>query len=261
MNMDTRFFDLHIEAQGLRENLDQAQRFGWSGVCLVSVFNPGFPDFRKQIEALKDGWSLTVLAGAKVVAKDPSSVQDKARMALQAGADIILVEGGVDEINRAASECWEVDVLCHPEKVSGKDLTDQKNSGIDHVTARFMAEKCIALEINFAELLNSYGMYRSQVMGRMRQNVMLAKKYGTPLIITTGAQDINCIRSPRDLLSVGLSLGMDADLARKALTDHPMRLVKKSRDRADPDKLLSGLEVTRWGSSARPERKKTSGWY
>jgi ribonuclease P/MRP protein subunit RPP1 len=259
--MDPGFFDLHIEAQYLRENIDLAQLFGWSGVSLVSVLDHGFPDFLKVVGALRDGCGLTVLAGAKVVTKDPASVQDKARKALLAGADIVLVEGGDEEVNRAASECWEVDVLCHPEKMQSKDLMDQKNSGIDHVTARFMAEKCIALEINLSELLDSYGMYRSQVMGRMRQNVMLAKKYGTPLIITTGAGDKYSLRSARDMLSVGLSLGMDEDLARKSLTDHPMRIVKKSRDRADPDKLLSGLEVTDWGSSARPARKKTSGWY
>jgi RNase P/RNase MRP subunit p30 len=50
-------------------------------------------------------------------------VQKKARSAVEA-ADLVLVSGGVEEINRAASECWEVDILCHPERVDGRDLMD-----------------------------------------------------------------------------------------------------------------------------------------
>ena len=259
--MSRVFYDLHVDSNDFYGLMRFAQRLGWGGVCISHEFDSGFGSYKEEINKVKKETNIDILAGAMISVKSPEEVQAKARLAIQAGADLVLVEGGDEEINRAASECWEVDVLCHPEKVSGKDLMDQKNSGIDHVMARFMAERCIALEINFSEILGSYGMGRSQVMARMRQNVMLAKKYGVPLAMTTGAQDKYCLRSPRDLLSVGLSLGMDEDLARKALTDHPLRIVKKSRDRKDPDLLLKGLLVTDWGASENSKRKKMSGWY
>ena len=174
---------------------------------------------------------------------------------------MILVSGGSEEINRAASECWEVDVLMHPEKGSQRDLPDQKNSGLDHVTARFMAEKGIALGIDFSQLLNSYGMGRSLIMGRMRQNIMLARKYGTPIILASGASDKYGLRSPMDLYSVGISLGMDPGLAKKALSDYPAMLVKKARDRKDPRVITAGLEVVSGGPEKNPGGKKVSGWY
>lgn len=201
------------------------------------------------------------MKGAILSPKTPDSVQKMARSALESGADMILVAGGDEEINRAASECWEVDVLCHPERVSGKDPLDQKSSGIDDVMARFMAERGIAIEICLSELLSCYGVVRAQVMGRMRQNIKLARKYKTPIIITSGARDIYGMRAPQDLYSLGITLGMDAGMAKKAVSDYPVMLIKKSVDRRSSDVLLAGLEVVSWGTSKGKQNKKMFGWY
>jgi ribonuclease P/MRP protein subunit RPP1 len=136
---------------------------------------------------------------------------------------------------------------------------------LDDVMVRFMAERGIAIELNFSGLLNSYGFGRAQVLGRMRQNIMLARKYGAPLIITSGALDVFGLRTPQDLLSVCLSIGMDAGHAKKVLEECPSMLVKKSNDRKNPDVLLKGLEVASWDASEdackKTDRKRMYGWY
>ncbi len=258
--MKPRYYDLNAGSEWI--DLKNPPKYsGWDVVCVVREFDPGLKGFIKEAEKHRSSSDIELLFGARLYPKNADDVQKKARSALECGADIVLVAGGDEEINRAASECWEVDVLCHPERVLGKDLMDQKFSGVDDVMARYMAERMIAIEISLSELLSCYGMVRSQVMGRMRQNIMLAKKYGAPLILTSGAAHLLDMRSPQDLFSLGVSLGMDAGYARKALSEYPAMLARKSRDRRSPNVLLSGLEVISWGGSNQAREKKLFGWY
>jgi ribonuclease P/MRP protein subunit RPP1 len=251
------FYDLHVRSGQQDSAYKTLAGIGWKGACMIT---PEGIESKQPLE-LSDDPSQQMVRGALIAPKTPDSVQKMARSALESGADIILVEGGVEEINRAAAECWEVDVICHPERVPGKDPLDQKNSGIDDVMARFMAERGIAIEICLLELLSCYGVVRAQVMGRMRQNIMLAKKYKTPIIITSGAKDRYGMRAPHDLVSLGITLGMDAGMAKKAVSDHPAMLIKKSIDRRGSDVLLAGLEVVSWGTPKGNRNKKLFGWY
>jgi len=253
-------YDLDAGAGDPAKKVLSAAYLGWSGICVVQSFDAGYRDFLSALGAAGKVSQIEVFAGAMITAEKPQEVEKKARAALEAGADIVLVAGGDPEINRAASECWEVDILCHPEKVSGRDLPDQKNSGLDHVMAGYMAERCMAIEINFSELLYSYGMVRSQMMGRMRQNVMLAKKYDVPLIIASGG-DAFSLRAPEDLYSVCITLGMDAGFAKKVLAENPSRMVKKARDRKDPNVLMKGVSIVSRPDGEPSKRKKMSGWY
>jgi ribonuclease P/MRP protein subunit RPP1 len=249
------FYDMRVNPGQPEQTYQVLRSLGWAGACIVM---PGSGP--KQENGPADH-SHQMIRGALISPKTPDSVQKTARCALEGGADLILVTGGDEEINRAASECWEVDVLCHPERVIGKDLLDQKNSGIDDVMARFMAERGIAIEICLSELLSCYGVVRAQVMGRMRQNIKLARKYKTPIILTSGAQNRFGMRAPQDLYSLGVSLGMDPGTAGKAVSEYPEMLIKKSCDRRNSNILLAGLEVVSWGAPEGNKKKKMFGWY
>lgn len=258
--MKNKYYDLHVSAKDFEEKIKIAEHLGWSGICLVKEFNSNSKSFSEEIKILKEKVKIEIFVGAKISTKIPKEVQKKSRAALEY-ADIILVDGGDENINRAASECWEVDILCHPEKTSDRDFMDQKNSGIDHIMAKFMAERSIALEINFSKILDSYGMLRSQIMGRIGQNIQLAKKYKVPIIITSGSEGKWSLRSPRELEAVGLSLGMTKESAKKAIEENPLKIIKKSEDRKNPNVIMKGLEVVDWGNSKPREKKRMFGWY
>ncbi|MEA3255384.1 MAG: RNase P subunit p30 family protein [Candidatus Altiarchaeota archaeon] len=257
--MKHKCYDLNVDARGFEGKIELAGRLEWDGICLVKDFDSGFKSFSEEIAGVKKKSVIDILLGARISTKIPGEIQKKSRAALEY-ADLILADGGDEDVNRVASECWEVDVLCHPEKGVQKDYTSQRSSGLNHVSARFMAERYIALELNFSEILCTYGVVRSQVMGRMRQNVMLARKYGVPLIISSGAVGKSALRSPRELMAVGLTLGMDAGFVKRVM-EYPLEVIKKSRDRKNPDVLMKGLEVVDWGDSKPKEKKKMYGWY
>ncbi len=258
-------YDLHIHLSDslddLRDKIKIAERLGWEGICLTVDFKntESLRGFCERIDDMKAETKPDLCSGVEITPKSAQELRLNSRKALRY-ADLIHVKGGDEEVNRAASECLEVDILCHPEKLAERDYMKQKNSGVDHVMAKFMEERFIGIEFNFTEILNSYGMLRSQITARMRQNIILARKYDTPMIIASGAQNKWDLRAPRDLLSVGRILGMTQGEAKKAVSENPAKILQKSRDRKNPNIILKDLEVIEWGSQ-KPKEKKMYGWY
>jgi ribonuclease P/MRP protein subunit RPP1 len=172
--------------------------------------------------------------------------------------EIIIAEGD-DKTNRDASDCWEVDMIGSPELHNDKDFMHQMNSGIDYVIAKACAEKGIAVQFSFANVLNSHGRKRSQILARMRQNVMICRKTQCDMIVTTGSKGIYETRSPRDMIAFGIVIGMTPEEAKKAVSDNPKKLLERSMRRNDENILLNGLLVKKWGSPKK--EKKIYGWY
>ena len=209
----------------------------------------------KELEAIssKLGWAKLVRpAEAK-----SKNVQEEARK-LRKEAEVIIASGD-DSVNRLASDCWEVDMIGSPETHDEGDFMHQMNSGIDYVIAKACAEKGIAIELNFANVLNAFGRRRAQVLARMAQNVSICRDCGCDVIITSGAKDKFGMRSPRDLMAFGIILGLKPEEALRAVSKNPAKVLRKTEDRKDPNVITKGLEVKKWGS--RQKEKRIYGWY
>ena len=209
----------------------------------------------KELESVssKLGWTRIV----KPAEMRSKNVQEEARK-LRKEAEVIIASGD-DSVNRLASDCWEVDVIGSPEVHDEGDFMHQMNSGIDYVIAKACAEKGIAVEINFANVLGTFGRKRAQLLARMAQNVSICRDCGCDVIITSGAKDKFGLRSPRDLMAFGVVLGMKPDEALKAVSENPAKVLRKTENRKDPNVITKGLEVKGWGS--RQKEKRIYGWY
>lgn len=254
-----QYHDFHVHSNDIEDKVKTAERLGWNGICFTLDYNKT-EDLKKIPDTpapIKKG--VEVFYGVELGPGSPQTLQKNARRALDL-ADFVLVKGGVDDINRTAMELWEVDILCHPEKSAGKDLMKQKNSGLDQVMVKLMAEHGIAVEFNLSEILDTYGMLRSQTIAKMHQNLQLVRKYGALFILTSGAQDKWGLRAPHDMIAVGKMLGMTDAEAKAAVSDNPLSLIEKSRNRKNPNILTKGLEVLDWGEQ-KPQKKRMYGWY
>lgn len=171
----------------------------------------------------------------------------------------VVIAKGDDKLNRLASDCWEIDLIGSPETHTDKDFMHQMNSGIDYVIARACSEKDITIEFNFGNVLNSHGRNRSKILARMAQNVRICRGTKTGMIITSGSKEKYGLRAPRDLMAFGLVLGMTLTEAQEAVSLNPQKVLKRSEDRKNPDIILKGLTVKKWGS--KPKEKRIYGWY
>ncbi len=250
------YYDLHVSSDNLEDKIQLAEHLGWNGMCVTT----GCGDIKKITEKIASiKTCVDICVGAELNPDSSRELKTDSRKALES-ADLIMVNSGSDEIKRMATESWEIDILCCPEKSAERDFMKQKNSGLDKVMTKLMQERGVGIEFNLKDILDRYGMLRAQIMGRMHQNIILARKYGALMILTSSAEDKWGLRSPRDLICVGRILGMTDSEAKAAVSTNPLTLIEKSRNRKNPSIITKGLEVIEWGNQ-KPKEKKMYGWY
>lgn len=146
--------------------------------------------------------------------------------------DVLVFEGGDEELNRKASSDSRIDVILHPEK-------GRKDSGIDHVVAEQAAENHMAVGFDLQQLFTRRKK-QSHVLNHWRRNLKLCEKYGAPYIITTGAREELELRAPRELMSIIDSLGYDG---RKAVSAYPENIVERAKKSEDGTVVRPGVEL------------------
>ena len=129
--------------------------------------------------------------------------------------DLNIIEGGSEEKNRKAVEDKSTDVLLSPERNIQNDKLSSRNSGLNQVLCQLAHNNKIAIGFSFAELLNS--KERSKVIGRWAQNIRLCRKYKVKMVLASFANNKWEMRSPKDLFSLALTLGMNGKEANEAL--------------------------------------------
>src|SRR3989338_4774005 len=215
------FYDMHLHTtssvgeNSVEEMAAMAKRLGLSGIVVVSYY-PFFAELPK-IEGID-------LVNAVMLKPSTPNELQKMISKSRSKAELILVHGGLYEVNRAACETSAVDILCHPE-------FGRKDSGLDHVTAKAAAENKVAIEINFRQILESHARNRVNSLASMRTNVMLCSKYNATAIATSGAVNKWGMRSGRELASMLNMLGMDLGASIDALSEAPFRMIKENREK------------------------------
>ncbi len=126
----------------------------------------------------------------------------------------VIVLGG--KFNREILEDRKVDILLSPEIEARRDHTHYRNSGLNQVLCKLAKKNNIAIGFNFNNILHSKGKQRSEILGRMQQNVRLCKKYKVKMIVASFAKNKYELRSIDSLKAFARVLGI------------PQREIKKS---------------------------------
>jgi RNase P/RNase MRP subunit p30 len=113
-------------------------------------------------------------------------------------ADIVLYECGEDA--RHVIEKFKPDIVFNLENSSRKDFIHHRNSGMNHIIAKLMCEKKVKLGVSFANLLKS--SKRDVLIGRIKQNIKLCKKYKVDVIVSSFAKDVYGLRCEKEIGSV-----------------------------------------------------------
>ena len=114
----------------------------------------------------------------------------------------IIFSSNDDELNRKILEKENIGVLLI-NMIGRKDRMKQRDSGFNHVLAKLAKKKNIVIGINLDEITSSKGKEKSDILGRVRQNIKLCNKNRLKMrfISTERGNSYN-------LKSLGLVLGM-----------------------------------------------------
>ncbi|MBW6518775.1 MAG: ribonuclease P protein component 3 [ANME-2 cluster archaeon] len=229
----SRFYDLNVHS--LPDCADSPSRLaleandlGYSGICLTS-FNRNNTLHKHDIPhpALKN---FEVYTGIEIQVESVSKLTKEVNR-LRGNVDFIIIGGGNEDINRAAVENGKVDILAHP-TAQGKPL--------NHVLAKAAADNGVSVDFNMDALIMQRGGSRIKVLAAMRQNLVLARKHGVPMVITSNARSHYDLRTPREMMALAMFFGMTQDEALHSLSIVPQSIIRRNTDR---NRIMEGVEV------------------
>ena len=219
----------------IEQIVDFAKKLGYTGIAICDNFQglDKLNELKNEIESIKT--DLEVYAGVKIQAKSVNELKEilsKVREKVL----IVAVSGGDYTINRAACEDSRVDILLHPE-------LGRFDNGLDEPCLQSATQNNVAIEINFREILNSFRKPRSYTLNHISQNIMLCNRFKTPMIISSGAESVWDMRTPRDLISVANVLGMDIGKAFLSMSSVPLEIINGNKKTLEGTKITDGVEV------------------
>jgi ribonuclease P/MRP protein subunit RPP1 len=202
-----------------------ARRLGYAGIVICS--HTGFEKvFRPN--AVREVSGIKVAFGVEVVASNPRSLHSRVANA-RSRFPFVAVHGGSEEMNKAACENPEVDVLIHPEE-------GRKVLGIAAAKSAQMNQ--VAIGFDLSPLIRLRGSARSRWLQIVQRNITLARKFDLAITLTTCARSHLDLRGPRDLQALAEAAGFESVEVEEALK-FPGRLLElNSRRWAGP-----GVEI------------------
>ncbi len=131
--------------------------------------------------------------------KEFQEIASKLDLKLYSEGDLTILKKPVrEELNR------NVDIIYGMEEDKKKDFIHHRNSGLNHILAKILFEKDIAVGFSFSLFLK----YGATILGRMKQNVKLCKKYKVKMFVASFTSDPYELRSEEDMKVFAKTIGM-----------------------------------------------------
>jgi len=174
------------------------------------------PDWNSLKEELRELRRTYGKVAVLLVTRKPSLIRAFKARNLKA---LLYVQGGDMRVNRTAIEA-KVDALISP-------WLGRKDYGFDHTLAGMASRRDVAVGFSLSPLLRASPYERALTLRFMAKVWELTKKYRVPRFITSSAEGKWEVRSPRDLMSLGINIGMEVPEARASLNFHPRRIIQR----------------------------------
>jgi len=217
------------------EGIKLLKELGWYGSIVVQYSDNYSKEIFDKVKEYGEKIGLKIYTGVKIRCESPRELIKQVKR-FRNRIDVILVEGGNLKINRQALELHDVDILSTPE-------LNRRDSGIDHVLAKLGSTYRVAIELNFKQLLIRKNLYeRARLLWAFRRNMKLAKKFDTPVVLSSGAESIYDIKSPYDLRSFLNTLTGDP-LYSKTVMELPYKIAEYRAYLRRENVVRYGVEV------------------
>lgn len=148
-----------------------------------------------------------------VLKKTPAVVSMAVRMGfvVEEASKIGVFQAGDDV--RALVEKKGVSGIYDFEYVEPRDSLHYRRSGLNNIICAIMSKKNIFWVVNIRAIIETSGRCRAILLGRIRQNIALCRKYNVRVRAGSFAESPEHLRSPHDVEALLKVLGMrDVDV-------------------------------------------------
>jgi len=147
-------------------------------------------------------------------------------------AEVIIVRGGTEELNRQALETPEADILINHSL--------GRMPGINHVLARLAKKNNVAIALDLNRVMMSNRLGRAKEFSMLADTAKLIRRFSSPFVLTCGAFSPWDLRSRSELTAFAKQLGFSEAQAKIGMTDS---IVKENRLRLSGKWVMPGVDV------------------
>ena len=115
-------------------------------------------------------------------------------------------------------------------------------------TSRIAARSDTVLEVQLAPLLHTAGLDRSRLLKVFRENVSIATDAGMKIVVSSGAEEVLNLRSPRAIQYIATLLGIDFDDTLKTVHDNPEAIIKRNLAKLSSSFVAEGVSIVQEGT-------------
>ncbi len=204
-----------------------AARYGFDGIVVRARSNVVDHDGAR----IADATGIDVVDAVEVVADDQQGASGSVGN-FRPKATLLLLRGGSNGLNRFAVEQDRIDVLTRPMAGDGD---------FNHVLARAARDHGVRVEFDLGPVLRSNGGYRVQAIRDLRRLRKLVEHYDAPYVVSANPSSHLQLRSPRELVAIGETIGFSAAQIRDGLAEW-RRLAVRNRELASESFIAPGVK-------------------
>lgn len=249
-----RFADLHLQppittSNQLEKLINNASELGYHlvGIPLTSNITQ---DRIRELRSICSDAKIELVTRLDLVPKTPPQLLLDLRH-FRRKFEVISVTSTTKLIARQAAKDRRVDFLSFP-------ATDLRMRFFNHAEAELASKALAALEIDMAPLLSLKGSSRVRLLSRLRKEVIIAKKFSVPVVISSGAANEYLIRSPHEYAALATLFDMPQEAALQALSETPLTIIKRNREKLSSDYIAPGIRIVRRKTHASAGEKTLS---
>jgi len=225
------FYDLNVYSvpegkNTVEEMAALARHFCYKGIAITNPSRSCSP----EKSTLVDG--LEVFSGVELNVENASKLHGLVGK-YRKMVDVIVVRGGNENINRAALENSNVDVL--------SNCGSLKDSGMNHVLAKSANDHDVAISFDLGDIISQRGGRRVRALSNFRKNLKLVRKYDVSFTLTSNAMSYYDLRAPNELIALAGLFGMTREESISGLSTTPEKIISKNRPSANY--VFEGVEI------------------
>lgn len=203
------FTDLVLPKNNEKEFIEIAEKLKNPALCFIYKFKnrADFSKKQEKINKLQEKTKLRLFIGLIADSKNINKAKKLTKL-------VIYKSTGND---RHVIEKSKANVVFGLETIAARDSMHHRNSGLNQVLCKLANKNNVMIGFSFSSILNTDWMIRSQILGRLMQNIRLCRKYKVKTVIASFAEKPYDMRPYHDLKSVFICFGMHPKEAKDSL--------------------------------------------
>jgi RNase P/RNase MRP subunit p30 len=241
--MKKTFADLHLrlnmkDSASASRIINKTAKLGY---CLIAV--PITPETRQdeiaKLQRICNEAKIDLATRIDLKPRTQNELTHQLRK-LRRKFEVICVSCENKEVARQAAKDHRVDLLNFPS-------TDFRRRFFDRAEAELASNSLSALEVDVKPLLVLEGPARVRLLSSMSREIAIAREFHVPVVVSSGVSTEMLLRRPRELAALALLYGLDETSALEAVSQTPMAIIKRNREKLNHRFVAPGIRIVKEG--------------